>query len=102
MQAEIEKGDISGIICYMRETGMSEESARKQISNLIDEAWKKMNKDGIEGSPFDKVFVATTFNLARLVHCHYQNGDGHGAPDERSRNRVTSLLIEKFRSNLKN
>ncbi|XVE92870.1 hypothetical protein REPUB_Repub01dG0140700 [Reevesia pubescens] len=93
-KAEIERGDTSGILCYMRETGISEESARKHISDLINEAWKKMNKDGIEGCPFEKVFVETAFNLARQVHCHYQYGDGHGAPDERSKHRVTSLVIE--------
>ncbi|XP_022725044.1 isoprene synthase, chloroplastic-like [Durio zibethinus] len=93
-KAEIERGDISGILCYMHETGMSEESAGKYISNLIDEAWKKLNKDGIGCSPFDEVFVATAFNLARQAHCHYQHADGHGAPDERSRNRVKSLIIE--------
>ncbi|XVE49794.1 hypothetical protein DITRI_Ditri01bG0110300 [Diplodiscus trichospermus] len=93
-KAEIERGDISGILCYMRETGLSEETAREHISNLIEEAWKKLNKDGIEGSPFDKVFVEIAFNVARSAHCHYQNGDGHGAPDERARSRLTSLLIE--------
>ncbi|XWS39544.1 hypothetical protein CRYUN_Cryun18bG0064500 [Craigia yunnanensis] len=70
--AEIERGDTSGVLCGMRETGMSEESARKHISNLIDEAWKKMNKDGIEGSPLDKVLVEIAFNLAHQARCHYQ------------------------------
>ncbi|XVF44487.1 hypothetical protein PTKIN_Ptkin02bG0127000 [Pterospermum kingtungense] len=93
-RAEIERGDTSGIVCYMHETGMSEESATKYLSNLIDEAWKKMNEEGFKGSPFGKVFVATAFNLARQAHCHYQDGDCHGAPHERSWNRVTSLLID--------
>ncbi|KAK9001203.1 hypothetical protein V6N11_082991 [Hibiscus sabdariffa] len=93
-KAEIERGDTSGILCYMRETGTSEESARKHMSKLIDEAWKKMNKEGFQGYVFDDVFVATTFNIARQSHCHYQYGDSHGAPDARSRDRVKSLLIE--------
>ncbi|TXG55305.1 hypothetical protein EZV62_020561 [Acer yangbiense] len=67
--AELERGETaSSILCYMRETGVSEEVAREHIRTLIDETWMKMNKD---------------------VY-----GDGHGAPDGRAKQSVFSLLIE--------
>ncbi|KAK0588634.1 hypothetical protein LWI29_003410 [Acer saccharum] len=95
--AELERGETaSSILCYMRETGVSEEVAREHIRTLIDETWMKMNKDVVvdDGHPFAEPFVETAINLARIAHCTYQYGDGHGAPDGRAKQNVFSLLIE--------
>ncbi|RDX75977.1 Tricyclene synthase EBOS, chloroplastic, partial [Mucuna pruriens] len=46
-KAELERGEAANsIVCYMRESGASEEDAYKHIQNLLNETWKKMNKDG--------------------------------------------------------
>ncbi|XP_058210690.1 tricyclene synthase EBOS, chloroplastic-like isoform X3 [Rhododendron vialii] len=94
--AESERGEsANSILCYMHETGVSEQEARKHISSLIEEAWKKMNKERVVAdSPFEKPFIETAFNLARIAQCTYQNGDGHGAPDNKAKNRVLSVIIE--------
>lgn len=95
-QAELERGETTNSITrIMSDTGLSEESARQHIRNLIDETWKKMIEDANSGeSPFSKSFVETAMNLARIAQCQYQHGDGHGNPDARSKNRVLSLLID--------
>ncbi|KAL2328320.1 hypothetical protein Fmac_021747 [Flemingia macrophylla] len=94
-EAELERGEAANsIVCYMRESGTSEEDAYKHIHDLLNETWKKMNKDGVTQSPFPKPFVEMAINLARISHCIYQNGDAHGAPDDKAKNRVRSLIIE--------
>ncbi|KAF7145602.1 hypothetical protein RHSIM_Rhsim04G0059600 [Rhododendron simsii] len=95
-KAELERGECANsILCYMHETGVSEQEARKHISSLIEEAWKKMNKERVAAnSPFEKPFIETAFNLARIAQCTYQDGDGHGAPDNKAKNRVLSVIIE--------
>ncbi|KAF2284872.1 hypothetical protein GH714_031676 [Hevea brasiliensis] len=98
--AELERGETANsIVCYMNDNGLSEELASKQMRNLIDEIWKKMNKERVENSIFAKPFIETAFNLARTAHCTYQYGDGHSAPDERSRKRVLSVIIEPLSLN---
>ena len=95
LQAELERGEAaSSIPCYMRESGASEEGAYKHIFSLLNETWKKMNKDRVSQSPFPKAFVETAINLARNSHCFYQFGDGLGAPDSTAKNRIRSLIIE--------
>ncbi|KAK8464043.1 hypothetical protein PHAVU_011G107933 [Phaseolus vulgaris] len=94
-KAELERGEAaSSIPCYMRESGASEEGAYKHIFSLLNETWKKMNKDRVSQSPFPKAFVETAINLARNSHCFYQFGDGLGAPDSTAKNRIRSLIIE--------
>ncbi|KAE9456161.1 hypothetical protein C3L33_11937, partial [Rhododendron williamsianum] len=95
-KAELERGEsANSILCYMHETGVSKQEARNHISSLIEEAWKKMNKERVAAdSPFEKPFIETAFNLARIAQCTYQNGDGHGVPDNKAKNRVSSVIIE--------
>ena len=95
-QAEIARGETANSIsCYMYETGASEAEARKHIEKLIQKAWRNMNKCQIDNeTPFARSFAGTAINLARIAHCTYQHGDGHGAPDSRSKNRISSLIIE--------
>ncbi|KAA8526462.1 hypothetical protein F0562_008335 [Nyssa sinensis] len=92
--AELERGETANAIsCYMHETGQSEELAREHISNMIDETWKKINKEVASASPFEKSFINIAINLARISRCTYQYGDGHGAPDVRAKNRVQSVIV---------
>lgn len=95
MQAELERGEAaSSVVCYMRESGASEEGAHMHIHTLLNETWKKMNKDRMSESPFPKAFIETAMNLGRISECTYQYGDGHGAPDSTTKNRIQSLIIE--------
>ncbi|KAK3013235.1 hypothetical protein RJ639_009053 [Escallonia herrerae] len=88
--AEIERGETANSIRrYMTETGLLEELAREHIKSLVDEVWKKMNKYLVDDSPFAKTFIERAIDLARIAQCTYQYGDGHGAPDRRSKNRIT-------------
>ncbi|XP_027908693.1 tricyclene synthase EBOS, chloroplastic-like [Vigna unguiculata] len=94
-KAELERGEAANsIVCYMRENGSSEEGAYKHIHSLLNETWKKMNKDRVSESPFPKAFVETAMNLGRISQCTYQYGDGHGAPDSTAKSRIRSLIIE--------
>ncbi|TYJ40380.1 hypothetical protein E1A91_A04G137200v1 [Gossypium mustelinum] len=99
-KVELERGEsANSIICYMKEVGCSEATARQHISDLIDNYWMKMNKFRIEGSPFAKHLVETATNLARISQCIYQHGDAHGCPDNLSKNRIQSLIVDPISMN---
>nr|POE94079.1 putative terpene synthase 12 [Quercus suber] len=93
--AELETGKTANAIhCYMRETSLSEKRACKDIRNMVDRTWKKINEEQVVDSSFGEPFVELAINLARTAQCTYQYGDGLGAPDEIAKNRVLSLMIE--------
>ncbi|KAE8692736.1 Isoprene synthase [Hibiscus syriacus] len=92
---ELERGEsANSIACYMKETGCSEAVARQHVIDLIDDCWKKMNRFRIDGSPFAKELLETSINLGRISQCTYQHGDAHGCPDNQSKNRVQSLIVD--------
>lgn len=78
----------------MHGNGVNEEAAIKHIHSLLDETWKRMNKDRVTHSPFPRPFVEIAINLARIAECMYQNGDGHGAPNNTIKNQIRLLIIE--------
>ncbi|KAL6326929.1 hypothetical protein AAG906_012536 [Vitis piasezkii] len=76
---ELKRGDVpKSIQCYMYETGASEEEARKHISYLIGDTWKKLNED----------------RAVEMAQCMYQHGDGFGIEYGETKNRVLSLFVE--------
>ncbi|XP_071718976.1 (E)-beta-ocimene synthase, chloroplastic-like [Rutidosis leptorrhynchoides] len=93
---EIAQGKTANAIsCYMHENGVSEDVAREYIEARIDEAWMKLIKARVACSRnYENPFVDMAINLARISHCTYQYGDGHGAPDARAKNRVLSVIIK--------
>ncbi|XP_038902678.1 terpene synthase 10-like [Benincasa hispida] len=97
---ELERGDVpKSIQCYMNDTEASESNARKHITHLIDETWKKLNKIELENSIIPRVFIERAKNLARMAQCMYQYGDGHGIANEETKDRVMSLLIRPISIN---
>ncbi|XP_020237821.2 isoprene synthase, chloroplastic [Cajanus cajan] len=91
---EIERGETTNsVLCYLHETGVSEENAREYLRTLIDKAWKNINKYLVMDSTFPKSYVQVAINLARIAQCTYQYGDGFGRPDNKSKSRIESLLV---------
>ncbi|KAK9054101.1 hypothetical protein SSX86_025178 [Deinandra increscens subsp. villosa] len=93
---EIERGKTVNVIsCYMHEKGVCEAVAREYVTSLIDEAWRKLIKAHVACSQeMATPFIDMAINLARISHCTYQYGDGHGAPDSRAKDLILSLIIE--------
>ena len=82
--------------CYMNETGVSRDVAVEHIKNLIEDAWKAMNKQVFDDYPFPemKPFIKACVNLARASHYFFRNGDGHGKPDCETKEDITSILFQ--------
>ena len=77
----------------MNETGASEEDAREYIRCMISATCKKMNEVRVASSPFSQTYIDISFNFARMAQFMYQHGDGHGAGNHETKDRVLSLLI---------
>ncbi|KAL8112903.1 hypothetical protein AgCh_020276 [Apium graveolens] len=91
---ELARGDVpKSIQCYMNDTGVSEEVARKHMKLLMKRKWAKLiqcrySKD----YPLSWSFVEIILNLVRTSHCVYNAGnDGFGVEDEEA---LYQLFIE--------
>ncbi|KAJ3670709.1 hypothetical protein LUZ60_008135 [Juncus effusus] len=93
--AEMERGDVAkSIQCYMHEKGVTEFMAREKIKEMIWQYWKLVNSQVIWNSHLEEYFINVALNIPRMAQCVYQHGDGYGAPNEVTKNRVVSVLFE--------
>ncbi|KHG08606.1 Myrcene synthase, chloroplastic [Gossypium arboreum] len=91
---ELKRGDVpKSILCYMNESGASEEEAREHMWKLIDAAWKKMNEDQMTISPLPRKFIEMAMNHARVALMIYQKDDGFGIEDNEIKDKVLSLFV---------
>lgn len=94
-EAELERGETANALsCYAKQEGVSLKDARKHVSKLIDESWKRLNKiQVVNETPFSNDFIETAMNLARTSQCAYQHGDGHGSP-ELLKKKILSVIVD--------
>jgi hypothetical protein len=116
-EAESERGDApSSIACCMAEPGCAgEEQARAAVQGVIAETWKALNWEVVAAasgsggndpcccSSSSSSATETTesmtsmanlcLNLARIIHCIYQDGDGITSPTHRMKQMVKDLLF---------
>ena len=92
----MKRGDVlKSIQCYMKETGCSEEDARKHIKQLIDTTLQRMNKEILRENPI-KNFGQTAMHLGRISLCMYQHGDGFGLPHSKTKKNLVSLVVQSI------
>lgn len=72
--------DGSFVECYMKDTGCSTESARKQVSEMISNSWKRLNKETLSPTPFSATFRKGCLNLARMIPLMYTYDENCSLP----------------------
>lgn len=78
----------------MNEIGASEEKAREHIRYLIQETWKKMNKERQVDSGFSKVYMGITTDIVRIGNCMYKYRNEEDTQESEMKDPVLSLLVE--------
>ncbi|XP_022927129.1 uncharacterized protein LOC111434068 [Cucurbita moschata] len=74
--------DGSYIECYMKENpGISVDSARKRISHVISDAWKRLNQESLfSPNPYPPTFIQASLNIARFVPLLYGYDENQDLP----------------------
>ncbi|KAJ1287326.1 hypothetical protein BS78_02G001200 [Paspalum vaginatum] len=94
-----ERGDApSSIACCMAELRGTEEQARAAVQGVIAETWKVLNKEVVAsaaaGGSWSMAMADLCLNLARTIHCIYQDGDGITSPTQRMNNVIKAMLFD--------
>ncbi|CAL5384418.1 unnamed protein product [Camellia sinensis] len=73
--------DGSYVDCYMKENeGSTAETARKQVVDMISDAWKRLNRECLSPNRFSANFTKGCLNTARMVPLMYCYDDNHNLP----------------------
>ncbi|CAL5374479.1 unnamed protein product [Camellia sinensis] len=94
-KVEQERGDApSGVQCYMREHGVSEEEACGKIREMVDIAWKDINEELQNPNRLLHLpLLLPTLNLSRMMEVIYGHGDGYTNSKGQTKDIIISLLV---------
>ncbi|KAF3787825.1 hypothetical protein EJ110_NYTH22346 [Nymphaea thermarum] len=89
---------------YMNEARVAEELARQHISNLLRDAWRRLNRELLSAqqqqqqTAFSRPFMNVALNIARVSQCMYDYEDGVGVLEHESMDRVYSLIAKPIQT----
>ncbi|KAL0323919.1 UNVERIFIED_CONTAM: Viridiflorene synthase [Sesamum calycinum] len=97
---EIEKKrgqSATGIECYMKDYGVSEEEAMEEFKNIAENAWKDINEECVKEKSVSMEVLKRVVNLSRLIDVVYKhNQDGYTHPEKVLKPLITGLLVDSF------
>ena len=70
------------------------ENARQNVTYMISDLWKRLNKECLSQHPFSTSFTKGSLNIARMVPLMYSYDDNQSLPHLEEH--MKSLLFEAF------
>ena len=97
MQFEQKRGHVaSGIECYMKQYGASEEEAYDEFQKQVVDAWRDINEEFLRPTVVPMPLLMCVLNLSRVMDVIYTGGDGYTHVGKVMKNNVASLLIHSI------
>ncbi|KAG9442845.1 hypothetical protein H6P81_018699 [Aristolochia fimbriata] len=83
----------STVECYMKENGVSEEEACRELMKMVADAWKELNEGLLRPTPFPRPILTPSLQLARIAEHFYRNGDSFTHADGETKQNIASLYL---------
>lgn len=94
MQFEQERKHVaSGVECYMKQYGVTEQEACDVFKKQIDNAWKDINQEFLRPTSAPTAILMRVLNFARVMDLLYKEDDGYTHVGQVTRDGVAALLI---------
>ncbi|XP_059284193.1 sesquiterpene synthase 15b-like isoform X1 [Lycium ferocissimum] len=95
-EREIERGDVTGVECYMNEYGVTKEEATTDIRKIIENSWKDINRGCLKPTAVPRVLLMPVLNLARMSEFAYTDEDAYTFSKNNFREVVSMVLVESI------
>ncbi|XP_010694277.2 (-)-drimenol synthase [Beta vulgaris subsp. vulgaris] len=84
----------SAVECYMKQYGVGEEEAVKELHNIVEEAWKDLNEEMLRPTTFPRPLMTRILNLSRVIEVFYRLGeDDYSIVSQNMQQKVELVLI---------
>ncbi|RVW19962.1 Valencene synthase [Vitis vinifera] len=91
---EQKRGHVaSGVECYMKQYGASEEEVYDKFQKQVVDACKDINEEFLRPTAVPMPLLMRVLNLSRVMYVIYTGGDGYTHVGKVMKNNVASLLI---------
>ncbi|GMJ06426.1 sesterterpene synthase 2, terpene synthase 19 [Hibiscus trionum] len=93
-EREEKRGAVTGTMCYMKQYGVTRQEATEAFKDMIEAAFKDMNRGCLRPMPIPREIVNRVVNYLRLLDTFYMNDiDGYTIPETCMKNVGTKMFI---------
>ncbi|CBI31269.3 unnamed protein product, partial [Vitis vinifera] len=92
---EQKRGQVaSGIECYMKQYGVSEEQVYSEFHKQVENAWLDINQECLKPTAVPMPLLTRVVNLSRVMDVIYKEGDGYTHVGKVMKDNIGSVLID--------
>ncbi|CBI31267.3 unnamed protein product, partial [Vitis vinifera] len=92
---EQKRGHVaSGIECYMKQYGVSEEQVYSEFHKQVENAWLDINQECLKPTAVPMPLLTRVVNLSRVMDVIYKEGDGYTHVGKVMKDNIGSVLID--------
>ncbi|KAI6684896.1 hypothetical protein NL676_030809 [Syzygium grande] len=84
---------VSAVELLMKEHGISEQEAEKEIQKRVIDAWKDTNEEFLRPTAVPTPILTQSLNLSRAMDALYSDGDNYTHSGTKLKGYVTSLFV---------
>ncbi|KAF3626509.1 putative deacetylvindoline O-acetyltransferase-like [Capsicum annuum] len=95
---EVERGDVTGVQCYMNEYGVTKEEANVEIKKIILNCWKDLNRQCLKPTRVPRFLLMPVLNLARMCQFAYIDEDANTFSKNNYRDFVSMVLVDPIKA----
>ncbi|KAK8936574.1 hypothetical protein KSP39_PZI012516 [Platanthera zijinensis] len=91
---QMDKHFASIVKSYAKDYKCKEEEARKNLMELVEDAWKILNEEYLLHSNLPVFLVQPIINLARVMELFYKDKDNYTNPFSSMRDNIKLVIVE--------
>lgn len=85
----------SAVECYMKQYGVSEEKAVKELHMEVEGAWKDLNKEMLRPTKLPRPLMIRILNLSRVIEVFYSLGeDDYSIVSKNMQDKIQDVLLD--------
>lgn len=83
----------SSLQIYMKDAGVTEQEAIVKLNEMVENAWKEINKEWLDPLPSRKHLNLLALNFTRMIEVVYKHEDSYTYPLGRMKENIAMLLV---------
>ncbi|CAN7081331.1 unnamed protein product [Brassica oleracea var. botrytis] len=97
-QDDISRGYVTNAVsCYMKQYGVSENEAFRELNIMVGEADKIINEEFLTITGVRHCVLKAVIDLARMIHVCYNGYEGYTDPQGKIKEYMTSMFVDQIR-----
>lgn len=86
----------NAVNCYMKQYGVTEEEAFKELNKMVADANKTINEEFLTTTGVSHCVLRETIDFSRMITVAYNGYEGFTHPEGKTKEYMTSIFVDQI------